>query len=211
MLRCSTDEVSLVNKYLGFYQLKAINIPTVPWKQFTTETELDEGLLWSVRVAVLDSNDLNLPRLIGARSEEACLKGRELLDRFSDRGLVIYYPYFIAEKSGVLEISSCRTVIEAVDKDLWNLVTHGRRDVTIVIASAGKSEIAQYHGDPDFLSPEEMSEIKRYAAVIKGRFRGDLSEGRSVLAEWSFAYNTDIDKKPIGGRYLVFYELRTVR
>ena len=56
-----------------------------------------------------------------------------------------------------------------------------------------------------------MSEIKRYAAVIKGRFREDLSEGRSVLAEWSFAYNTDIDKKPIGGRYLVFYELTTVR
>ena len=200
-----------MNKYLGFYQLKALNLPTVPWEEFMPETKLDEELLWTVRVAVEDSNDLNLPRLVGANSNEACRKGRELLDRYWGRGLVIYYPYFIAEKSGVLDISSSRTVIEAVDKDLWNLVTHGRKDVTIVISSNAKTEMVQYHGDSSFLSPEEIDEIRRYTAVIKGKFREDLSEGSSVLAEWSYAYNTDIANKPMGDRYLVFYELRTVK
>lgn len=199
-----------VNKYLGFYQLKALNLPTVPWEQFAPDTKLDDKLLWTVRVAVLDSNDLNLPRLVGANSEEACSKGRELLDRYSGRGLVIYYPFFIAEKSGVLEISSNRIVIEAVDSDLWNLVTHGRKDVTIVISADGNAESVEYHGDKDFLTLDEVDEIRRYTAVIKGKFREDLCEGKSVLAEWSFAYNTDIDNEPIGDRYLVFYELRTV-
>lgn len=200
-----------MNKYLGFYQLKALNLPTVPWEKFTPDKILDGRLLWSIRVAVEDSNDLNLPRLIGANSDEAYRKGRELLDRYSGRGLVIYYPYFIAEKSGVLEISSSRIVIEAVEKDLWNLVTNGRRDVTVVLNPAGENEIVECHGNPEFLSDEEIGEIKRYAAVIKGRFRSELIEGRSVFAEWSFAYNTDMNNKPIGDRYLVFYELRTVR
>lgn len=200
-----------MNKYLGFYQLKALSLPTVPWEQFTAETKLDEKLLWTVRVAVLDSNDLNLPRVIGANSAEACRKGRELLDRYSDRGLVIYYPYFIAEKSGVLEINSSRTVIEAVDKDLWNLVTYGRKDVTIVISAECGCETVQYHGDSCFLSKDEIDEIRKHASVIKGKFREDLTEGRSVFAEWSFAYNTDAVNKPIGDRFLVFYELRTVK
>ncbi len=199
-----------MNKYLGFYQLKALNLPTVPWKQFTPETELDERLLWTIRVAVEDSNDLNLPRLVGATSEEACRKGRELLGKYSGRGLIVYYPYFIAEKSGVLEINSRMTVIEAVDKDLWNLVTYGRKDVTILFSASDEGESVEYHGNAMFLSHDEVNEIKKYSALFKGRFREDLSEGRSVLAEWSYAYNTDHCNKPIGDRYLVFYELRTV-
>ncbi|NJD04542.1 MAG: hypothetical protein FIA99_18550 [Ruminiclostridium sp.] len=200
-----------MNKYLGFYQLKTLSLPAVPWKQFTPETKLDEKLLWTVRVAVEDSSDLNLPRLIGANSDEASRKGRELLDMYSGRGLILYYPYFIAEKSGVMDINNSRIVIEAVDKDLWNLVTCGRKNVTIVISSTNENEISEYHGDRSFLSPDEICEIRRHAAVIKGKFRDDLSEGSSVLAEWSFAFNTDIGNKPIGHRYLVFYELRTVK
>ena len=53
-----------------------------------------------------------------------------------NRGIVTYYPYFIAEKSGTLEISNTRIVIEAVEGDLWRLVTEGERDVTIMIAES---------------------------------------------------------------------------
>lgn len=200
-----------MNKFLGFYQLKAANLPAVPWERFTPETKLDDELLWTVRVAVEGSNDINLPRVVGAGSEEASRKGRELLGRYSERGLVIYYPYFIAEKSGVLEISSGRTVIEAVDKDLWNLVTYGRKDVTVVISTLGETENIEFHGDSCFLKTEEINEIRRYSSVIKGRFREELTEGSSILAEWSYAYNTNTGNKPIGERYLVFYELRTVK
>ena len=200
-----------MNKYLGFYELKAMSLPSVPWEKFTAETELADNLLWTVRVAVEDSNDLNLPRLIGVNSNEARLKGRELLDRYSGRGLVIYYPYFIAEKSGVLEIGGGRTVIEAVARDLWNLVTHGRKDVSIVISRKGDAESLEYHGNKCFLTGDEIFEIRKHAAVIRSRFRGELLEGKSIFAEWSFAYSTDINNKPIGDRYLIFYELRMVK
>ncbi len=145
---------------------------------------------------------------------------------------MVYYPYFIAQKSGVLDISCHRTIVEAVDKDLWNLVTHGRRNVTVIFTSslqdeggrqgeecnggaeglkpswvAGGDDV-QYFGDEAFLERNEIDELLKCSAVIRGRFREKLSEGKSILAEWSFAFNTDIRHEPLGARYLVFYELR---
>jgi hypothetical protein len=199
-----------LNKYFGLYELKSISIPTVPWRIFTRETELDPGLLWTVRVAVEDNKDLNLPRIVGSKSDEAVRMGRKFLDKFSSRGIVLFYPYFIAEKSGVLEIGGNRTVIEAVDKDLWNLVTYGRKNVTIILSYKQNMENSQYIGDASFLCDEDLCELKEYASVIKGRFRDELSEGKSILAEWSYAYNTDISHQSIGAKYLVFYELRSV-
>ena len=197
-----------MNKYLGFYELKSLNIPTVRWERFTYDTELDGSKLWTIRVAVEKSKDLNLPRLIGANAEEAGKKGRELLDMFSDRGMVVFYPYFIAEKSGVLEINNTRTVIEAVEKDLWNLVTFGIKNVTMVYPNSKNSSNVFFHGDREFLSGEEVDELRKFSSIIRGTYRDELSEGRSILAEWSYAYDTDVSRKPEGDRYLVFFELR---
>lgn len=197
-----------MNKYLGFYELNSLSIPTVRWERFTNDTELDRNKLWTIRVAVEKSKDLNLPRLIGAKAEEAEKKGRELLDSFSDRGMVVYYPYFIAEKSGVLEINNIRTVIEAVDKDLWNLVTFGIKNVTMVYPNNPNNTNVTFHGDKDFLSCEEVGELHKCSGVIRGAYRDELHEGKSILAEWSYAYDTDTSRKPAGGRYLVFFELR---
>ena len=199
-----------MNKYFGLYELKSMSIPTVPWKMFSAETVLDENYLWSIRVAVEDENDINLPRLIGAISETAAKKGKELLEDYKSRGMVIYYPYFIADKSGVLDISNDITVIEAVDKDLWNLVSFGRKDITIFISNEKGKETLRFNGDKDFLDQHELNELKRYVEIFKGRFRDDISEGKSIYAEWSFAYNTDIFNIPIGERYIVFYELRSI-
>lgn len=220
-----------MNKYMGFYELKAINLPTVPWQLFTADTVLDDNLLWTVRVAVESCNDLNLPRAVGVCADEAVQKGRALLEEYSGKGIVIYYPYFIAQKSGVMDINCHRTVIEAVDKDLWNLVTHGRKNVTVVfplglpggdlqdeecICSAAachplqetSGDSVQYFGDEAFLDREETAELLKYSAIIRGRFREELSEGKSIMAEWSYAFRTDTGHEPIGERYLVFYELR---
>lgn len=198
-----------MNKYMGFYELKAINLPTVPWQHFTVDTVLDGSLLWTVRVAVESNNDLNLPRAVGVGAGEAVQTGRRLLSEYTGRGIVIYYPYFIAQKSGVLDINCSRTVIEAVEKDLWNLVTDGRKNVTAIFPSGqANTSGAQYIGDDAFLGREEIKELLRYSAVIRGRFREELSEGKSVLAEWSYAFRTDTGREPIGDRYLVFYELR---
>jgi hypothetical protein len=197
-----------MNKYLGFYKLKSLSIPSICWERFAYDTELDKRKLWTVRVAVEKSNDLHLPRLIGASAEEAVKKGRELLVMFADRGMVVYYPYFIAEKSGVLEISNSRTVIEAVDKDLWNLVTFGIKNVTMVYPNSPTGKNVVFHGDKDFLSYEEVEELHKCASIIKGAYRDELNEGRSIFAEWSYAFDTDVSRNPEGERYLVFFELR---
>lgn len=198
-----------MNKYMGFYELKSISVPTVPWKLFTADSVLDADLLWTVRVAVENSADLNLPRAVGVRSEEAMQKGCEFLNMYGCNGIVIYYPYFIAQKSGVLDIDCTRTVIEAVDRDLWNLVTFGRKNVTAIIPFGSKdSREAQIYGEEAFLSEEEFNELLGYGSILRGRFRGELCGGGSILAEWSYAYSTDIRREPVGERYLVFYELR---
>ena len=53
-----------------------MNLPAVPWKQFTYDTVLDERLLWTIRVAVEGSNDLNLPRAVGVKAPEAAETGK---------------------------------------------------------------------------------------------------------------------------------------
>jgi hypothetical protein len=218
-----------MNKYIGFYELKSINLPAVPWKKFTADTVLDGNLLWTVRVALEKGNDLGLPRAVGVTADEAVRKGVSFLGKYGDNGMVIYYPYFIAEKSGVLDINNRRTVIEAVEKDLWNLVTYGKKNVSIIIPDE-KTEQMKKHlandgshtdekpyaggieiiGDDAFLSREEIWELARSASIIRGRFRDELNEGGTILAEWSYAYNTDTSHRPLGLKHLVFYELRGI-
>jgi len=195
-----------LNKLMGFYELKDISIPTVPWERYSRDVVLDKNMLWTIRVAVKSGDDLNLPRAVGVTAEEASRIGSALLEKYEDSGMVIYYPYFIADKSGVIDIRSSQTVIEAVAKDLWNLVTHGRKDITIILEECG----ARYIGDESFLSVEELDILLKYINRIKAYYRGVMSEGKSIIAEWSFAYNTDIDNKPLGEKYLVFYELRSI-
>lgn len=191
---------------MGFYELKNINIPTVPWEKYDHGTVLDDNMLWTIRVAVKNGDDLSLPRAVGVTAKEAAENGSAFLEKYADSGIVIYYPYFIAEKSGVIDIRDNRTVIEAVDKDLWNLVTHGKKNVTVIL----EGDDTKYIGDQNFLSTEELNTLLNYINRIKSYCRGVMSEGKSLIAEWSFAYNTDIDHKPLGERYLVFYELRSI-
>lgn len=191
---------------MGFYELKDINIPTVPWEKYSSDVSLDKNMLWTIRVAVKSGDDLNLPRAVGVTAEEAYQKGNALLEKYKGSGIVIYYPYFLADKSGVIDIGNSQTVIEAVNKDLWNLVTHGHKDITIILKESG----VKYIGDESFLSDEELDILLKYINRIKAYYREILSEGKSIMAEWSFAYNTDIDHKPIGEKHLVFYELRSI-
>jgi hypothetical protein len=195
-----------MNKYMGFFELKGLDIPTVPWREYTENTVLDGSMLWTLRAAVESGGDFNLPRYVGVTADEAYRRGSELLRAFKDRGMVIYYPYFIAEKSGVADISRERVIIEAVDRDLWNLVTYGRKNVTITI----RNEDIVYQGDKSFISSNELNILRKHINHIKYRFRDLLDEGRSIIAEWSFAYNTDTGRQPIGDRYTVFYELRGI-
>ena len=196
----------MMNKLMGFFELKNMALPAVSWKEYIGNEELRSDLLWTVRSAVFRGNDLNLPRLVGVSADEAKRFADQLKDKLGDNGMVIYYPYFIANKSGTLEIGRDTVVIEAVQKDLWNMVSLSNRDVTIQIFDA--QEIV--NGDRDFLTIVEKDDLLSNVKEIRRVFRDDLLEGRHILLEWSFAQNCNLEKEPIEEEYLVFYEIRTI-
>lgn len=195
-----------MNKLMGFFELQSMNLPAIPWKEYTGKEKLEDDILWTIRSAVFEGNDLNLPRLVGVNSKEAETFAGQILKELEGKGIVIFYPYFIANKSGTLEVNQDRIVIEAVKSDLWNMVTFSDRDVTIQYKE--KKEFV--NGNAGFLETKEKEELLSTVREIKKTFRGDLIEGKSVLLEWSFAQNCDLNKNPIGDEYLVFYEVRTI-
>lgn len=195
-----------MNKLEGFYALNESNLPTVPWEKYTSETVLDDSILWTVRSAVMKGDDLNLPRLVGVTATEAAKFADSLLGTLSSNDLVICYPFFVALKSGVIDVSYGRIVIEAVDKDLWNLVTHNKKDVTIIF----EEDDVFYHGDEKFLLDEELAELLRYCNQVKYLYKDYIISGKSVFLEWSYSAKSDLLKNPVGNKKLVFYEIRTV-
>lgn len=196
-----------MNKLMGFLELKEMNLPSIPWKQYTGNEKFSIDYLWTVRSAVYRGEDLNLPRLVGKESEESKQFADNLLKQMGEKGIVIYYPYFIAKKSGTLEVRNDSVIIEAVKDDLWNLVTYFDCEVTIIIDYNCKRT---YKGNRDFMSDQEVQKILTYVPEIKKIFREDLLEGKSALLEWSYALSCGRDRQPISEEYLVFYEARTV-
>ena len=195
-----------MNKLQGFYELKKLGIPYVPWKKFDEKTDLDPSLLWTIRTAKESGNDIGLPRAVGVNASEAKEKAIRYLCNIKNSGIVIYYPYFLAIKSGIIDINSKRIVIEAVKNDLWNLVNHGKRDITIIVSSAD----IEYKGQPDFLGKTELDELLSCAKIVKNKLRDLVNDGKSILLEWSFAQDSDALGKPKNKKYLVFYECRAI-
>ncbi|MCM1497537.1 MAG: hypothetical protein NC124_03630 [Clostridium sp.] len=195
-----------MNKLLGFYELKQSGLPTVRWEEFDNSVRLDDSRLWTIRSAVYQGEDLNLPRKVGVGAQEAWEFASGLADKLGTGGLVLYYPYFIAEKSGTLEVKSDEIIIEAVKDDLWNMVTYSDRAVTLRYAGG----TVRVNGDSGFLQQEETEAILANVALVRRLFRDDILGGSSILLEWSFAYDCDASRKVTGEKYLVFYEARTV-
>lgn len=202
---CESDKK--MNKLMGFLELKEMKLPSVPWKQYTGEEKFEDRYLWTVRSAVYRGNDLNLPRSVGESSKVSKKFADRLLKEMSGNGIVIYYPYFIANKSGTLEVRNDKVIIEAVKDDLWNLVTYSDREVTIIIDKGNNKSII---GNTSFINNEEFDNLNKHIPEIRKLFRDDLLQGKSALLEWSFAQSCDANKEPIGEEYLVFYEARTI-
>lgn len=196
-----------MNKLMGFYELQAANLPAIPWREYTGENKLSKEILWTVRTAVFSGNDLNLPRLVGVTSDEATVFANKLFHELGKKGIVIYYPYFIAKKSGTLNVYKESVVIEAVKDDLWNLVTFSDREITIRM----NQNSTQYDGNVDFLSRKEQDALLDHIPLIRKLFRDEMTAGESILIEWSYAYNCNLQRQTVGEEYLVFYEMRTVK
>ena len=188
-----------MNKLQGFKTLRELGIPSVPWKFMTTGTELNNDLLWTVRCAVEVGDDYNLPRAVGVTAEVAQKKYLE----FSKQGLkVIYYPYFRAVTSGVIDISEERIVIEAVVGDLWNLVTNGRTPDYRCIYEDGKYNHC--------IITNGIIRLVGYGRQVACKMKAFLEMGKHIYLEWSLAQNVDVSGVSEGVPYRVFYECRVI-
>lgn len=196
-----------MNKLMGFLELKEMSLPSIPWRQYTGDEIFSDDYLWTIRSAVYRGDDLNLPRSVGKNAEESKIFADALLKKMNNNGMVIFYPYFIANKSGTLEVKSDCVIIEAVKEDLWNLVTYSDREVTVILRNDHET---QYIGNKEFLKESEEYELLKFVPEIKRLFRDDLIEGKSILLEWSYALSCNSKKQPVNNEYLVFYEARTV-
>ncbi len=194
---------------MGFYELRDLAIPTIPWKEYKPGIELPNNYLWTIRSAVVRGNDLNLPRLIGKPANEAIAFADNLYKRLDGNGIVIYYPYFIAHKSGTLNVFLDKIVIEAIKNDLWNLVTN--QDLDVSMAFDCQNNLISSYGNKEFLNKIEINQLLKYAKKISSIYRDELLEGNTILLEWSFASSCNTDKEPIDEPYLVFYEVRTTK
>jgi len=195
-----------MNKLMGFYELKNMCLPSIPWEEYSGKEELSTDFLWTIRSAIFQGDDLNLPRLVGGNCDEAKSFADKLLDNIRDKGIVIYYPYFLANKSGTLNIYKDEIIIEAVKADLWNLVTNMDREVTIRVKNNGE----KINGNKNFLLKDEKQQILKHVNEVRHLFRDDMIEGKGVLLEWSFAQKCNTNKEPVGEEYLIFYEVRTI-
>lgn len=197
-----------MNKLMGFYELKESSLPTIPWQLYTPSVQLDNTKLWTIRSAVNRGDDLNLPRLVGKNAVEAKQFADNLYEKLRDKGIVIYYPYFIAHKSGTLNVFYDKTIVEAVKKDLWNLVT--LQDVDVSIKFDSEMNITDIHGNVNFFEVKEINELLSNVKKIRHMFREDLLEGKSILLEWSYASNCNTNNEVVDEQYLVFYEARSI-
>ena len=197
-----------MNKLMGFYELKESSLPTIPWQLYTPSVQLDNTKLWTIRSAVNRGDDLNLPRLVVKHAGEAIQLADNLYEKLRDKGIVIYYPYFIAHKSGTLNVFYDKTIVEAVKKDLWNLVT--LQDVDVSIKFDSEMNITDIHGNVNFFEVKEINELLSNVKKIRHIFREDLLEGKSILLEWSYASNCNTNNEVVDEQYLVFYEARTI-
>lgn len=199
-----------MNKLLGFYELRDSSLPVVSWKEYNPKTTKFKGNnLWTIRTALYRGNDVNLPKRVGCTSREAEYFAKHMWNTFNNKGMVVYYPYFIAKKSGTLCVKNNSYIIEAVRGDLWNMVSLNDKDITYYKDLQGNT--TDHHGDNiDFLSNTEQEELHKQVPKLRTMFRDDLLEGKEVLVEWSYAINCDSKRSEISEPYLVFYEARTI-
>ena len=198
-----------MNKLHGFFELKDSSLPAVKWKEFTDITELFNDRLWTVRTSVYSGNDTSLPRKVGVKAEEAMAFAWRTKAKYNDNCMLVYYPFFIALKSGTLSVRNDKIIIEAVTGDLWNLVTDGIKNVTYIYDSKGL-KMVKSDGDVYFLNEDEVSKLLKAIPEIRRMFRDDLLENKGALLEWSFACDTDAELNKVGEPYLVFYEAKTI-
>lgn len=191
-----------MNKLEGMYELKKSYLPAVDWNLFQEATVLSDACSWTIRTAVFKGHDLHLPKLFGKNGQEAMAFGNKCLHEMKDKGIVFYYPYLTAEKSGVLQFDIHSIQLECVDGDLSRLLDGSSPDASYYWEGTDLKE----HGKK-ILSVKEKSELLEWVFYCRQRYRYIMSLEEKMQLEFSYVRDKDSEHQP---SRLVFFEMRTI-
>lgn len=197
-----------INKLLGLYELKSLSLPSMNWVMIDDRFDkniLKNHMLWTARTAVIEGNDICLPKKICANADEV-LNFIETEKDKNQETVIFIYPFFYALKSGTLNVSLNSLFIEGVYKDLWNMNSE-RIDYSFLYEFETKN--SKQSGNQFFLTDSEKEAFIKHSIEVKSRYRSVLCEGTIIQLEWSFAV---YDRNLITPEEyeLIFYELRTL-
>ena len=195
-------KIQSINKYQGLMLLKQCRLPTISWSVFTYDTVLSDNCRWTLRAVRELGNDFGLPIFLDISSKEAVGIGRSLLDQYSsNRFILLVYPYFTSEKSGVMQVETDRVVVEAVRGNCSDLTRYSKLDISLIYKDT--RDVA--YGDIAFFTDEELVTIERYASRLRRQFFRMVLDGFIVVLEWSFAVYKNTAKENF-----LFQELRVI-
>lgn len=188
------------------FVLDHLDLPTIPWEICSTNTTLDHHILWTVKNEPFRPESGKIFGKIGVTSEEVKEYVEDAYEQLEKQRVLIYYPYYTAYKSGTLDLTYDRIVIEAVEGKIENLKKKHRVNETILFTE----EDITIYGDDKFLTKEETLGLIDYCKSIKHRCMGELEYGKNILLYWSIVQETKINMIPKEEKNLFFTQLKVI-
>ena len=188
------------------YILDFLELPTIPWEQCQTTTQLDDSILWTVKNEPFYGKDGRIYGKIGITAKEAM---QYIISQYQTLGknrMLLCYPYYTAAKSGTIDMTYERVAIEAVEGKIENLKKKHRVDEPLLF----REEDLEIFGEEEFLTREETLEIIDYGARLKKRFAGDLEYGKNIMIYWSYVQETLRNMIPTGEPKLIFHQIKVL-
>ena len=158
---------------------------------------------WTVRSCLVGAyarNEFGLKRAVGISADQVTSRLEEFNQYYQNlnlRAVFIVYPYFSADKSGIIEIRDSEYIIEAVKGSQWKLTEEGAPSESWLYTGRPESVLnAQFqrqpNGNVEILEPEQLATLRSLIPHI---------HESKVLLEWTFTPEGD----------LFFYDMRPVR
>ena len=210
------------NKFEGLLKIEEFDLPHPKWTYVLVDQQalasvpsgaqsevisykalqMSSSETWTVRSCLLGLNsrsEFGLKRAVGISADQVASRLEEFNQYYQNmdlRAVFVVYPYFSANKSGIIEIRDSECVIEAVKGSQWKLTEEGAPSESwSYTGPLGDASISQFqrqsYGNVKILESEELA---RLCALIP-----HIRESR-VLLEWTFT--------PEGE--LFFYDMRPV-
>lgn len=188
------------------YILDCLDLPTIPWKPCQTTKMLDDSILWTVKNEPFYKEEGKICGCIGVTAKEAMNYILSEYKNIEKRRILIYYPYYTAVKSGTIDLSYDRLVIEAVEGKIENLKKKHRVDETMIFYD----DDIEIFGEEHFLTNSETLSLIDYTKALRKRCSHEIEFGKNILFYWSIVQETRRNMIPKEEQTLLFHQIKVL-